>query len=110
MSEEMVNGGEILLYQNGAEKEVVNVVFHDENFWLTQKGMAELFGVKVPAISKHLKNIFLDEELDEAMVVSKMEITTQHGAIEEKTQTHKVDFFDTAKSWAQVFGQNYLNT
>ena len=59
MSEEMVNGGEILLYQNGAEKEVVNVVFHDENFWLTQKGMAELFGVKVPAISKHLKNIFL---------------------------------------------------
>lgn len=33
-----------------------------------------------------------------------------HGAIEEKTQTHKVDFFDTAKSWAQVFGQNYLNT
>ena len=50
--EETVNGGEILLYQNGAEKEVVNVVFHDENFWLTQKGMAELFGVKVPAISK----------------------------------------------------------
>ena len=40
MSEEMVNGGEILLYQNGAEKEVVNVVFHDENFWLTQKGIA----------------------------------------------------------------------
>ena len=35
MSEEMVKGGEILLYQNGAEKEVVNVVFHDENFWLT---------------------------------------------------------------------------
>ncbi|MFR2041804.1 MAG: hypothetical protein ACLS4A_02345 [Oscillospiraceae bacterium] len=43
------------------------------------KGMAELFGVKVPAISKHLKNIFLDEELDESMVVSKMEITTPHG-------------------------------
>lgn len=72
MSEEMVNGGKILLYQNGAEKEVVNVVFHDENFWLTQKGMAELFGVKVPAISKHLKNIFLDEELDESMVVSRL--------------------------------------
>ena len=92
MSEEMVNGGEILLYQNGAEKEVVNVVFHDENFWLTQKGMAELFGVKVPAISKHLKNIFLDEELDESMVVSKMEITTPHGAIEGKTQTNEANF------------------
>ena len=94
MSEEMVNGGEILLYQNGAEKEVVNVVFHDENFWLTQKGMAELFGVKVPAISKHLKNIFLDEELDESMVVSKMEITTPHGAIEGKTQTNESNFYN----------------
>ena len=94
MSEEMVNGGEILLYQNGAEKEVVNVVFHDENFWLTQKGMAELFGVKVPAISKHLKNIFLDEELDESMVVSKMEITTPHGAIEGKIQTNEANFYN----------------
>ena len=94
MSEEMVNGGEILLYQNGAEKEVVNVVFHDENFWLTQKGMAELFGVKVPAISKHLKNIFLDEELDESVVVSKMEITTPHGAIEGKTQTNEANFYN----------------
>ena len=94
MSEEMMKGGEILLYQNGAEKEVVNVVFHDENFWLTQKGMAELFGVKVPAISKHLKNIFLDEELDESMVVSKMEITTPHGAIEGKTQTNEANFYN----------------
>ncbi len=94
MSEEMVKGGEILLYQNGAEKEVVNVVFHDENFWLTQKGMAELFGVKVPAISKHLKNIFLDEELDETMVVYKMEITTPHGAIEGKTQTNEANFYN----------------
>lgn len=94
MSEEMVKGGEILLYQNGAEREVVNVVFHDENFWLTQKGMAELFGVKVPAISKHLKNIFLDEELDESMVVSKMEITTPHGAIEGKTQTNEANFYN----------------
>ena len=94
MSEEMVNGGEILLYQNGAEKEVVNVVFHDENFWLTQKGMAELFGVKVPAISKHLKNIFLDEELDESMVVSKMDITTPHGAIEGKTQINEANFYN----------------
>ena len=94
MSEEMVKGGEILLYQNGAEKEVVNVVFHDENFWLTQKGMAELFGVKVPAISKHLKNIFLDEELDESVVISKMEITTPHGAIEGKTQTNEANFYN----------------
>ena len=55
--------------------------------------MAQLFGVGVPAISKHLKNIFDEGELDKDVVVSKMEITTQHGAIEEKIQTHKVDFF-----------------
>ena len=55
--------------------------------------MAQLFGVGVPAISKHLKNIFDEGELDKDVVVSIVEITTQHGAIEEKTQTHKVDFF-----------------
>ncbi len=55
--------------------------------------MAQLFGVGVPAISKHLKNIFDEGELDKNVVVSKMEITTQHGAMEEKTQTHNVDFY-----------------
>ena len=55
--------------------------------------MAQLFGVGVPAISKHLKNIFDEGELDKKVVVSKMEITTKHGAIEEKTQTHNVDYF-----------------
>ncbi len=43
--------------------------------------MAQLFGVGVPAISKHLKNIFEEGELDKEVVVSKMEITTQHGAM-----------------------------
>lgn len=46
------------------------------------------FGVKVPTISKHFKNIFQDGELDEQVVVSKMEIITPHGAIDEKTQTN----------------------
>jgi hypothetical protein len=45
----------------------------DDNFWLTQKAIAQLFGVQVPAISKNLKNIYLSEELDEKAVVSKME-------------------------------------
>lgn len=71
----------------------VQVVIKDETLWCTQKAMAQLFGVGVPAISKHLKNIFAEGELDKDVVVSKMEITTQHGAIEEKTQIHKVDFF-----------------
>lgn len=94
MSNEMVKKGEILLYQNDTEKEFVNVVFYEESFWLTQKGMAELFDVQVPAISKHLKNIFSEEELDEAVVVSKMEITTPHGAMEGKTQTNDANFYN----------------
>ena len=62
--------------------------------WLTQKGMAELFDVQTPAISKHLRNIFDDGELDEAVVVSKMEITTPHGAIQGKTQSHLTQFYN----------------
>ena len=46
--------------------------------------MAQLFGVGVPAISKHLKNIFDEGELDKDVVVSLLEITTQYGTIEEK--------------------------
>ena len=94
MGNELANHGEILLYSDDSGKEFIDVVFKDETFWLTQKGMAELFDVKVPAISKHLKNIFLDEELDEAMVVSKMEITTPHGAIEGKNQTNEANFYN----------------
>lgn len=62
--------------------------------WLTQKAMAQLFGVQVPAISKHLKNIFSEGELSEEVVVSKMEITTQHGAIEGKTQSQETQFYN----------------
>ena len=50
-----------------------------ETIWTTQKGMAQIFGVEVPAISKHLKNIFDSSELDEKAVVSKMEITAAYG-------------------------------
>jgi len=56
--------------------------------------MAELFEVKVPAISKHLKNIFESGELDEKVVVSILESTTQHGAIKSKTQTKKNKFYN----------------
>ncbi len=66
----------------------------DETIWLTQKAMAELFGVQTPAISKHLKNIFASGELDENVVISKMETTTQHGAISGKTQTKETQFYN----------------
>ncbi len=57
----------------------VNAVIQNDSIWITQKAMAELFAVNTPAISKHLKNIFSEGELDEKVVVSKMEITTQRG-------------------------------
>ena len=73
-------GGEILLYENGGEKEFVSVVFRDETFWLTQKAMAELFDVNVPAISKHLQNIYEEEELTRDATVSKMETVQEEGS------------------------------
>ena len=85
---------DFLIYNSVEENVSVNAVIHDETIWLTQKAMAELFDVGVPAISKHLKNIFEEGELDENMVVSKMEITTQHGAIEGKSQTHETKFYN----------------
>ncbi len=85
---------EFLIYRSAEEDVSVNAVIKDESIWLTQKGMAELFDVQTPAISKHLRNIFDDGELDEKVVVSKMEITTPHGAMEGKTQTREAQFYN----------------
>ena len=82
------------MYSYEGTKTYVDVYFQDETFWLTQAGMAELFDVNTPAISKHLKNIFSEGELDEELVVSKMETTTQHGAIAGKTQRHEVNYYN----------------
>ena len=77
----MSNEIQFLLYNMPDADGKVQVVIKDETLWCTQKAMAQLFGVGVPAISKHLKNIFDEEELDKDVVVSKMEITTLHGVI-----------------------------
>ena len=69
----------ILLFSTTDKKAKVSVFFQDGTFWLTQKAMAELFGVNVPAISKHLKNIFETGELEAISVVSKMETTAADG-------------------------------
>lgn len=85
---------QFLIYNTPQFNTKINVVVKDETIWLTQKAMAELFDVKVPAISKHLKNIFEEGELNEQLVISKMETTTPHGAIAEKTQTKKTNFYN----------------
>lgn len=84
---------QFLIYNTPQQDIKVDVVVRDETIWLTQKAMAELFDVQVPAISKHLKNIFEEGELDEKVVVSKMEITTQHGAMADKVQTKETQFY-----------------
>ena len=83
-----------LLYTTPSEDIKINAVIKDETLWLTQKAMAELFGVQTPAINKHLKNIFEEGELEEKLVISKMEITTPHGALPGKTQTNETQFYN----------------
>lgn len=73
--------GDVIIYQSGQENISTNVLFKDETFWMTQKDMATLFSVQVPAINKHLKNIFAEQELSEDSVISKMEITARDGKI-----------------------------
>lgn len=68
-----------LMYTSKEENISVNVVVKDETIWLTQKAMAELFGVGIPAISKHLKNIFDEGELDRFSTVSILEIVQKEG-------------------------------
>lgn len=86
-----MNEIQFLMYDAG---EKIEVVVKDETIWATQKAIAGLFDVGVPAISKHLKNIFESEELDEKVVVSILENTTRHGALEGKTQTKDVKFYN----------------
>lgn len=73
--------GNVIVYQAENESVSTNVLFKDETFWMTQKDMAKLFDVNVPAISKHLKNIFESGELDLSAVISKMETTAEDGKI-----------------------------
>jgi len=83
-----------LVYGTPQEDVKVNVLIQDDTLWLTQKAMAELFDVNIPSISRHLKNIFAEGELDEKVVISIFETTTQHGAMEGKTQTKDTQFYN----------------
>jgi len=77
----------IILYQNKLGKVNVSVLFQDENFWLTQKAMAELFGVERSVITKHLKNIFETNELQENSVCANFAHTATDG------KTYKTNFY-----------------
>ena len=85
------NEGQIILYSTADGKVKIDVRFEDETFWLSQKAIAELFEVGVPAIAKHLKNIFDEEELDRDATVSKKEIVQTEGSRE---VTRMVEFYN----------------
>jgi len=82
---------EFLIFQIEGKEDGVQVVYRDETVWCTQKAMAQLFDVGVPAISKHLNNIFAESELRQASTVSKMEIVQIEGDREIKRQ---LDFYN----------------
>ncbi len=82
---------EFLIFQIEGKEDGVQVVYRDESVWCTQKAMAQLFDVGVPAISKHLNNIFSEGELRQDLTVSKMEIVQIEGDREIKRQ---LDFYN----------------
>ena len=90
MSNLIPNESEFILYTapNGAVS--LNVLMADESIWLTQKSMASLFGVGIPAISKHLSNVFVSEELVESSVISILETTAKDGK-NYKTKYYNLD-------------------
>ncbi|HAN09443.1 MAG TPA: hypothetical protein DCP90_02390 [Clostridiales bacterium] len=74
-----ISESKFLLYETDDGKINVDVVLKDENIWLSQRGMAELFDVEQPAIAKHLINIYADEELTKDSTYSKMELVQKEG-------------------------------
>lgn len=85
---------EFLIYQSADEDVSVNAMIHEDTIWLTQRAMGELFGVDKSTISRHLRNIFNEGELDENVVVAFFATTTQHGAIKGKSQSKLTQFYN----------------
>ena len=75
----MENKNVIEIFQTPDGEVTIDVTVKDESIWLTQRQIAELFGTKVPAISKHLKNIYESGELERYTTISKMETVVKRG-------------------------------
>ena len=85
---------EIVKFVNGNLELEVSVNENRENVWLSVDQMVELFDRDKSTITRHIKNIFTEGELEREVVVAKFATTTQHGAIKEKQQTHMVEYFN----------------
>ena len=94
MNEELNNNGNIIIYQTADGLTKIDVKVENDTVWLSLEQMAELFQRNKSTISRHIKNIFEEGELNREVVVVKYATTTQHGAIEGKQQTHWVDCYN----------------
>lgn len=86
--------GDIIIYQTEDGLTKIDVSMQDETVWLTQEQMAELFQRDKSTISRHIKNIFAEGELKEKVVVAEFATTSQHGAMEGKTQSNITKFYN----------------
>ena len=96
---------EFLLYSLPDDEGKVQVVVRDETLWCTQMAMAQLFGVGVPAVSKHQGNIYNEQELSKEATVSKMEIVQKEAGREVKRAT---DFYNLDAITAVGFSASLL--
>lgn len=88
---ELNNTNDIIFYNTPQGNVRIEIIFNSETFWLTQKRMAELFGVAVPAISKHLNNIYETGELDKIATISILETVQQEGS---RNVKRNVEFYN----------------
>lgn len=90
----MEDKGEIVIYQTQDGATQLDVRLDGETVWITQDQMAQLFDRDRTAIGRHISNIFAEGELDRSMVCANFAHTTQHGAIEGKTQTRELTYYN----------------
>ena len=89
-----MNNSEILIYQNSEGNIKIDVRLEEESVWLNQSQMAELFGKGRTTITEHIQNVFSEGELEENVVCRNFRHTTQHGAIEGKTQETTTKYYN----------------
>ena len=87
----MENKSELVIYGLGQSEHTIEAILVNESIWLTQKQIAGLFGIKIPAINKHIKNILNSRELNKDSTVSKMEIVQKEGS---RTVTRSIEVFN----------------
>lgn len=94
MNTDITKQMEMVLYRTEDDNVTVSALIKDETIWLTQKAMAELFGIDKSGISRHLAKIFETGELDENLVVAKIATTNPHGKTVDNTQYSPTNYYN----------------